>query len=112
MNKHIAAIGNPALEGGLPVRRGVDFFTEFIPRMVSILLVIGGLFFFFMFLLGAIKWITSGGDKANVEAARGQITAALIGLVVLFSTFAIAQLVETIFGINILVVDFAGLRIQ
>jgi hypothetical protein len=55
-----------------------------------------------MLLLGGMQWILSGGDKASTESARGKITAALIGLVIIFSAWAIATLINSIFGVNIL----------
>jgi hypothetical protein len=53
----------------------------------------------FVFLVyGGIKWIMSGGDKAGTEAAKGTITAALIGLVVVFLSWALLNLVKGFFG--------------
>lgn len=98
----------PALQSGL----GIDYFQKLIPALISLIFVIGTLIFFFMLLIGGVQWITSGGDKAGVESARGRITSALIGLVILFSTFAIAKLIETFFGISILTLDIDVLRIQ
>lgn len=65
-----------------------------------------------MLLLGAITWIGSGGDKAAIEGARGRITQALIGIVVLFSVFAIIKLIEGLFGIKILTLDIGPLIIK
>ena len=53
-------------------------------------------------ILGGVRWITSGGDKAQTEAARGSITAALVGLVIVFAAWAILQLIQIFFGIDIL----------
>ncbi len=69
---------------------------------ITLLLSIAGLLFFFMLVLGGIRWILSGGDKSSTEQARSQITAALIGLVVVFSAWAIATLLSQVFGINFL----------
>lgn len=68
---------------------------------MTALLIIAGLVFFFMLVIGGLRWITSGGDKSATEGARNQITAALIGLVIVFSAWAIAQLLANVFGINI-----------
>lgn len=68
---------------------------------ITLLLGIAGLIFFFMLIIGGLKWILSGGDKAQTESARSQITAALIGLVIVFSAWAIASLLNSLFGINI-----------
>jgi hypothetical protein len=55
-----------------------------------------------MLVWGGVKYITSGGDKGQTEAARGQITAALVGLVIVFAAWAIINLVNIFFGVNIL----------
>ena len=69
--------------------------------LIRLILVIAALVFFFILVIGGIRWIASGGDKAQTEAARGQITAALVGLVIVFAAWAIVQLINTFFGINI-----------
>jgi hypothetical protein len=61
---------------------------------VSLILIVAGLIAFVYLLLGGIKWITSGGDSAAVEAARGQIVQALIGLIVVFASWGLIILVE------------------
>jgi len=70
--------------------------------LVQLGLIIAGLVFFFILVIGGIRWILSGGDKAGTETARNQITAALVGLVIVFSAYAIVQLIQTFFGTNIL----------
>lgn len=68
---------------------------------IRLTLVVAALVFFFILVIGGIRWIVSGGDKANTEAARSQITAALVGLVIVFAAWAIVSLINTFFGINI-----------
>ena len=76
-----------------------------LPNIVSGLikgtLVIAAIVFFFILVIGGIKWIASGGDKAQTEGARNQITAALVGLVIVFAAWAIVALINTFFGIDI-----------
>lgn len=76
---------------------------------ITAVLVIAGLIFFFMLIIGGLRWILSGGDKAATESARGQITAALIGLVIVFSAWAIAQLISAVFGVDILQFTIPGI---
>lgn len=86
-----------AFEGASNLR-----FENMVSGFVKLLLVIAGLAFFFILLIGGIKWIVSGGDKAHTEGARNQITAALVGLVIVFSAWAIIQLISTFLGVNLL----------
>lgn len=104
-------IGNPAL-GNLNSNSGVVFFQKLIPSLIGFAFVAGTLIFFFMLLIGAIQWITSGGDKGNLEAARGRISSALVGIIVLFAVFAIIKLIEGFFAIHILTLDIGPLIIK
>ena len=79
--------------------------TLTIPGLISALirltLVIAAIVFFFILVIGGIQWIASGGDKAQTEAARSRITAALVGLVIVFAAWAIVALINTFFHIDI-----------
>ena len=76
--------------------------ANIVSAVIILILIVAALVFFFMLVWGGIRYITSGGDKAQTEAARNQITAALIGLVIVFAAWAIINLVQIFFGINIL----------
>ena len=52
-------------------------------------ITLGSLAVIAFFLLGAFEWITSGGDNTKVENARNKITSAVIGLVLLVSSFVL-----------------------
>jgi len=73
---------------------------ENIPQFVITLLFVIGIIVALAFLIyGGIKWIISGGDKANVDAARKHIVAAIIGLVIVVSAFVILNFVfQILFG--------------
>lgn len=106
-------ISNPVLSDNLKALSGEEFFQKFIPAAIGLGFLIGVIIFFFVMILGAIQWISSGGDKAAVDAAKGKITNAIIGLVVLFSLIAIIRLIETFFGgLNILTLDIGPLKIE
>jgi hypothetical protein len=77
-------------------------FGGIIQKLIQFLLVAGGIVFFFMLLWGGIQWIMSGGDKGQTEAARNRITAALVGLVIVFAAWAIASLIKSFFGIDVI----------
>src|SRR3990167_1270646 len=83
---------------------------EIISGLITLVLIVAALIFFFMLVIGGVKWIISGGDKAQTESARNQITAALIGLVVVFAAWAIISLVQTFFGISILSLNIPNIQ--
>jgi len=73
---------------------------SFVSGFISILLIAASLLSFFFLLFGGIKWITSGGDKDKAVSAQKTMTAALIGLVIAFSVWAIIGVVYSFFGID------------
>lgn len=74
--------------------------------------MIGLIGFIIYFILGAINWILSKGDKMKLENARNQIMHAFIGVIILISVYAVIKLIEIAFGLDILNLDFGSLIIQ
>ncbi len=61
--------------------------------------IVAGLLALFFLLLGAIAWVTSGGNKENVDKARDKITAAILGVIIIAVVLAIiVTLEQVVFG--------------
>lgn len=75
---------------------------ELVSATVGTLLIISALLAFVYLILGGIQWITSGGDKAGMEAARNKITHAIVGLIIVGAAWAIMILVQNFLGISII----------
>ncbi|MDO8452656.1 MAG: hypothetical protein Q7S79_02795 [bacterium] len=73
-------------------------FDNAMSKTVGFLTICGVLWFVFQFFLGAFKWISSGGDSKAVEAARTQITHAVVGLSLVFIALVVVQLMAELFG--------------
>jgi len=76
-----------------------------IQAAITIVLIVAAIIFFFMLIIGGIRWMLSGGDKSQAESARGQVTGALIGLVIVFAAWAIFTLLGSLFGVNFAAFD-------
>ena len=112
MNQLIAqSIENPILGPGLKGLSGTEFIQGLLRALINHGFIIGVTVFFFILLIGAIQWTTSGGDKGSVESARSRVTNAVVGLFILLALFAIINLVELFFGTNILFFDIGDLII-
>lgn len=59
--------------------------------IVNVLLFIIGAISVIMLIYGGIRYTTSGGNSANVTAAKNTIMYAIIGLIVAFLAFAIVN---------------------
>lgn len=76
-------------------------FGKLIGSVVGIALTIATLAAFVFLIVGGIQWITSGGDKAGVESAQHRIQAALLGLLIVFATWALFTVVGRFLGIDV-----------
>lgn len=85
-----------------PEQVRITDFGKLFSGAVAFLLLIAFLLAFFYLILGGISWLTSGGDKAGVEAARNKIIAAIIGLIIVAATWALFGLIGGAIGFNIL----------
>jgi amino acid permease len=72
-----------------------------IANLISIALSLSGLILFIMFVIGGFKYLTSQGDPKSVEAAKGTLTHAIIGLVILLLAYVILSIVYGITGVDV-----------
>jgi len=71
--------------------------TDILTFILRFFFIISGLVALIFLLLGALSWITSGGNKESVDKAREKIQAAVIGLVLIFIVLAIVIVIENVF---------------
>lgn len=98
-------IGNPGYfnffhAGGLKATSYV--ILKYLVNFLNIAFIVGSVGFLLMLLLGSVEYIIAGGEKEKVGNAQKRITSAIIGLIILFSVFAISSLINLVFGIDIL----------
>jgi len=87
---------------------GTNKFTSLgaVGDLVSLFLngafVLSGLILLFFFILGGIGMISSAGqsDPQKAEQAKKTITSALIGFVIVFTSYWIVKLVSSLLGIT------------
>lgn len=76
-------------------------FGSFLSSIVTSITVFAGLAFVLYFTLGALKWITAGGDKTQVTASKESMTQATIGLIAVVVSFFVIGIVGAVLGLNI-----------
>lgn len=64
--------------------------------LVRLFFIIAGLAALFMFLTGALAWVTSGGSKENIEKARDKIVAGFVGIILIVAILSIIVFLETV----------------
>lgn len=66
---------------------------------IGILTVIAAIWFVFKLISGAIGVISAGGDAGKIAKARGDITYALVGLIIIITSTVISNFIFTVLGI-------------
>lgn len=97
-------INNPVLPGlaGKTQEQTPALLGKFIAGLVGTMLVLATILSLAQLLQGGIQWITSGGDKTQLDGARDRITNALIGLVLVFAAWSLYLVVLRFLGISLL----------
>ena len=79
-----------------------DSTPNIISVIITILFIAAVVIALIFLIYGGIKWILSGGDKTNVEAARNHIIAAIVGLIIALGAYLILNIIlKTFLGTSI-----------
>lgn len=79
-----------------------NLLPNIVSRVLAFAIPIAGLYFFIRLLTSGFAYMTSMGDPGKLQTAQKQLTNALIGLILVFTAYFIAQLLLNIFGIGII----------
>lgn len=92
-----AGVKTPANNAVIAPNTNIGSIIGVFVSVIAVAAVLAALVFI---LIGAFQWITSGGDKQKVEAARNHIIAAIIGLVIVVLSFVIINVITQVLGIG------------
>jgi len=89
---------------GITTKKGFSSIGELVSSLIKNVYIIAGVICLFLLIFGGIGFILQAGSE-NPEAAaksKGAITAAVLGFLIIFTSYWIIQIIEYILGINIL----------
>jgi cytochrome bd-type quinol oxidase subunit 2 len=70
-------------------------------NVVQALTALVGITVFIMFVIGGFNFLFAGGDQKKLEKARGTMTYAIIGVVVIVCAYLILLVVRAISGVDV-----------
>ncbi|HLD27243.1 MAG TPA: pilin [Patescibacteria group bacterium] len=82
----VVALDNPL---GSNTLTGIDLYS----RLIYAFMGIAGVVALLMFIIGGFQWMTAGGNAEKVKQGRDTLLWAIMGLVVIFSSYAILRAV-------------------
>lgn len=102
------ALQLPGTDGNVTIDNPPGFFTDKFKNLSSIvsealpyLFAISGLLLFAYLVWGGFDYLTSMGDEKKAEAARGKITHAILGFIIIFAAYWLVQIADAVFKMGI-----------
>ena len=96
----VTGIINPAISGMNDPKKAPGLFGSALSAITGFFLTIATIWAFIQLLLGAVNWISSGGDKTKLEEARHRIQNAILGLFIMFTVWSIFLIILSVLGIS------------
>ena len=74
--------------------------ADIINKLLPILFAAAGIILFFFLIAGGFDLLTSAGDPKKAESAKGKLTNAIIGFIIIFVAWWLTQILARIFGLE------------
>ncbi|MEA3354945.1 MAG: hypothetical protein U9Q63_00455 [Patescibacteria group bacterium] len=95
----------PGNNGDLKITDQLSTFTDLgslITNLLPYIFIAAGLILFFIIIAAGFSMFASAGNPEKSKKAGQQLTFGIVGFFIIFASYWISQLLEKIFGINIL----------
>ena len=86
-----------AIDGAATIQCLVPLFESLVKAVVSL----GGVALFLMLLVGGFNFLFSGGDPKKLEQARGTVTQAIVGIIIMSLAYLILLTIQRFTGVNV-----------
>jgi hypothetical protein len=86
------------------INQGAATFKCFEPLFTNVVVALTafvGVALFIMLIIGGYGFLFSGGDQKKLEKARGTLTNAIIGVVVIVVAYLILRTIQLFTGVNV-----------
>lgn len=90
-------IANQPINGPLV---GIETVADVITKLVSFIYPLASILLFLFLVAGGYQLLLSGGNPEKLKGAKGKITSAIIGFVLLTLSFFLVKVIAYIFGIG------------
>lgn len=89
--------GTPSVDINKPGLKFADILTATIPYILGA----AGIILLLILVASGFQLMTSAGDPKKIEAAKGKLTNAFVGIIIIFASFWIVQILGRFLGIEI-----------
>ena len=100
----LGPVNNPVLPMAVP-QTGTNAYVGNIEGMISAIIgtitIVASVALLIYLAMGAFTYITAGGDEKAATKAKGMITDAVVGLIIVVASMTVTIIILKIFGIDI-----------
>lgn len=75
--------------------------ADIINKLLPYVFTLSGIVLFLLLLASGFEFLTSAGDEKKLQQAKGRITSALVGFIIIVAAYWLTQIVEFLFHIKI-----------
>ncbi len=88
----------------------ISCIVPLIERVISVVISLGAVALFVMLLVGGFNFLFAAGDQKKLEAARGTVTQAIVGIIIMTVAFLIIRTIELFTGVNVTTLQFPDIQ--
>lgn len=85
-----------------PVSNNFKDIGSIVSKLLPYVYVVAGLMMLFMLISGGIDLMAAAGNPGKTKSGYGKITAGIVGFVIIFISYFVAQIVQKVLGIKFL----------
>ncbi len=74
---------------------------EVLTALLPYIFVLAGIILFGYLIMGGFAFLTSAGDPEKIKTAQKKLVNAVIGFIIIFAAYWLAQILEEVLGIGI-----------
>ncbi len=93
----VGKLKNVGTAGGFAETTNENSLVTNLGLIVNVVLSLLGVLFIVLIVVSGFKWMTAGGNEDQIKSARKNITNAIIGLIIVVSSYAIWMFINTYF---------------
>jgi len=80
----------------------ISQFNKLISSIIGAMTIGAGIYFIFLFIVGAYGWMTGGGNKEKLQIAQNRIVYAIIGIAIVVAAYGLISIIGELLGLDIL----------
>jgi len=93
----IVNVGGNEIKGPLV---GINTLADVVNRLIIFIMPVGGVILLLVLIWGGYDYMMSGGAPEKIKSAQAKLTTAIIGFVLLITSYILVKVITMIFGIS------------